>query len=150
RGQQDFRGISEKFQADLKGMSRNSADGIVFVTNQELRLAERKKLADIAPDKVVELYHLERLTLLLNTPANYGLRLEFLGIRITEEEYLAFLASRDQEHYRRLNDIHQSLRNVLSQLEKQAQDLIGYSTGAGSVVSFLPMIPYNTQTVELG
>jgi hypothetical protein len=140
RGQQAFKDILEKFSTDLGGVSRNNADGIVFVTNQELRLAERKKLADLAPTKVVELYHLERLTLLLNSPPNYGLRLEYLGIRISEEEYLAFLANRDEEHYQKFESISSSINTVLAELQKQAQDIIGYSTGGNSIACFFPMI----------
>ena len=140
RGQQSFNGILEKFNNDLQGVDRNKADGIVFVTNQERLLAERKQLIDRASPKLAELYHLERLTLLLNSPSNYGLRFEYLGMSISESEFLAFLANRDGQHYQRFQDLNSSFNKVLTQLQQQAQDLIGYSTGGGSVAYFFPII----------
>jgi hypothetical protein len=41
------------------------------------------------------LFHLERVSQILDTPACYGLRLEFLDIEMTKEEQLAFIATRD-------------------------------------------------------
>lgn len=49
RGQQTLKEIETKFQGDLEGVTVNSAGGIAFVTNQELRLAERKQLQDLTP-----------------------------------------------------------------------------------------------------
>ena len=48
RGQQPFSAIKKKFLDDLDGMATNNADGLVFVTNQELRLAERDELVTAA------------------------------------------------------------------------------------------------------
>ncbi len=79
RGQQSFRDIEEKFTDDLKGAMKNQAEGFAFVTNQELRLAERRTLIQCWPDDV-ELFHLERLTAILDTPAMAEVRKQFLGI----------------------------------------------------------------------
>lgn len=149
RGQQSFPEIKKKFALDLQGVEKNRADGLVFVTNQELKLGERRELQKVKPDVDVELYHLERLTLLLNVPKHYGIRLEYLGIRVTEEEYLAFLAVRDEEHYRRFQDVNVRLDNILGRIEKQAADIVGYATGGESIVSFLPSSFTGTQRVEL-
>jgi hypothetical protein len=44
RGQKTFRTIKDKFSNDLKGVVANNADGLVFITNQELTLSERSTL----------------------------------------------------------------------------------------------------------
>lgn len=44
RGQKGFKTIKEKFLNDLKGVKVNSADGLVFITNQEITLSERSEL----------------------------------------------------------------------------------------------------------
>ena len=97
RGQQVFSDIKSKFEHDLEGVKQNKANGIVFVTNQELRLSERKELTEINDDIDVQIYHLERLATLLNSPANYGVRMEFLDIEMNKEEQLAFFANQNQK-----------------------------------------------------
>lgn len=79
RGQQKLRDIEEKFCADLQGAHKNSAEGFAFVTNQELTLGERELLHSHWPDRV-ELYHLERITTILDSPSMAGVRKQFLGI----------------------------------------------------------------------
>lgn len=79
RGQKSFNTIKEKFLNDLEGVNRNNAQGIIFITNQELSLSERDQINDLT-DYYTEIYHLERLASLLNNPTNYGLRLEFLDM----------------------------------------------------------------------
>ncbi|WP_088228281.1 hypothetical protein [Desulfosporosinus sp. FKB] len=95
RGQQTFQVIKDKFIHDLDGVVKNDANGILFITNQELSLAERKNLISCGECEV-EIYHLERLVHILNSPSNYGIRLEFLDIEVTKEEQLAFFAERDK------------------------------------------------------
>lgn len=92
RGQMTFNNISEKFEHDVKGVKSNNANGIVFITNQELRLAERQTLKEIADsyNSDLKIYHLEILADLLNLPKNYGIRMEFLDIEMTKEEQLSF------------------------------------------------------------
>ncbi|MFI5711984.1 hypothetical protein [Kribbella sp. NPDC051620] len=80
RGQQSFAAIESKFTADLESArDRKEAEAFVFVTNQELRLAERKTLKAAWPDHVT-LYHLERVTSLLDQPTLAGIRAQFLNI----------------------------------------------------------------------
>ena len=94
RGQQSFGEISKKFKSDLDGVSKNNANAFVFVTNQELTLSERKGLKECIPaDCLLEIYHLERVAQLLDSPALYGVRLEFLGIEMTKEEQIAHFES---------------------------------------------------------
>jgi len=97
RGQKSFKEIKKKFKEDAEGIDSNKAEGIVFITNQELRLSERDDLkAEIDSKYQVEIYHLERIASLLNSPENYGIRLEFLDIEMTKEEQLAYMVTKDQ------------------------------------------------------
>lgn len=115
RGQQSFAEIKVKFSHDLDGVSRNGASGFAFVTNQELRLSERKELSEINPEIDVQIYHLERIASILNSPANYGVRMEFLDIEMTKEEQLAFFAAHEQKMIR-----------IESALERLSVDLGNY------------------------
>jgi len=84
RGQKSFNDIEEKFLNDLKGVQSNKADALAFVTNQELRLAEREALCKAAGAIPVELFHLEKITAILDTPKMCGVRKQFLGIDDSE------------------------------------------------------------------
>lgn len=97
RGQQDYKEIKEKFKHDLNGVKQNNASGFVFITNQELRLSERKDLSEVDTSIDIQIYHLERITSILNSPPNYGIRMDFLDIEMTKEEQLAFFAAHDQK-----------------------------------------------------
>jgi hypothetical protein len=83
RGQKTFNAIKAKFEGDLAGARRNSAEGIAFVTNQELTLSEREDIETLAAPTAAELYHLERITTILDVPAMAKVREQFLDI---EEE----------------------------------------------------------------
>lgn len=80
RGQQSFNDIRKKFKNDLAGVAANSAVGIAFVTNQELRLAERQTLKEDAEPHRLDLFHVERLTVVLDSPHMAAVRKQFLGI----------------------------------------------------------------------
>ena len=80
RGAQTFTDIRAKFEGDLSGVSKAGALGFAFVTNQELRLAERSELIALAAPVEVELFHLERLTALLDAPEMASVRQQFLDI----------------------------------------------------------------------
>ena len=103
RGQQSFTVIKDKFIHDLDGVKANGAKGLVFVTNQELRLNERKILSELAPNIDIQIYHLERIASLLNTPSFYGIRMEFLDIEMSKEEQLSFFADKEQRLIRMEN-----------------------------------------------
>lgn len=97
RGKKEFRDIKEKFNNDLKGVKANKTNGIVFLSNQELVLSERKELKKLAEKSKsrLELFHLERIARILDSPECYGIRLEFLDMEMTKEEQLAFIKQRD-------------------------------------------------------
>ncbi|MGW7682152.1 hypothetical protein ACWGID_15515 [Kribbella sp. NPDC054772] len=80
RRQQPFAEIKSKFASDLESArERNDAEAFVFVTNQELRLAEREILKALWPDHV-SLYHLESVTSILDQPKFARIRAQFLNI----------------------------------------------------------------------
>ncbi len=115
RGQKSFSDIKSKFEHDLEGVKQNKANGIVFITNQELRLSERKELTEIDDDIIdVQIYHLERLATLLNSPENYGVRMEFLEIEMNKEEQLAFFANQNQK----ISNIEATLEKLTIGLEE--------------------------------
>jgi hypothetical protein len=80
RGQQSINNIAVKFKGDLAGARSNAADGIAFVTNQELTLSQREDIKTLATPTVVELYHLERITAILDSPGMAKIREQFLDI----------------------------------------------------------------------
>lgn len=92
-GKHSFKQVRSKFESDARGVISNNAQGFVFVTNQYLTVSQRRELEKNAPVDHVELYHLERIVHILDTPINYGTRLEFLDIEMTKEELLAHLAA---------------------------------------------------------
>lgn len=110
-GQKDFNDIKKKFVEDLKGKSKNKANGFVFITNQKLTPSERIKL--VALKRNIEIYHLERICSVLDSPKGYGVRLEYLGIELNKEEQLSFLDS-----HLRLKEEFAEIRNQLSSLNK--------------------------------
>jgi hypothetical protein len=116
RGQQSFGSIKKKFLSDAKGVVSNKANGFVFLTNQELRLSERDKLSGEI-EYEVEIYHLERISLLLNSAPLYGVRLEFLDIEMTKEEQLAFMASRDKT----IEEMQSGLARIERQMSKKTK-----------------------------
>ena len=80
RGQQTIGEITSKFKSDLAKASTHNPDGFVFVTNQELTLSQRKTLGALGEDICVELYHLERVALVLDMPVMAPVRKQFLDI----------------------------------------------------------------------
>jgi Restriction endonuclease len=83
RGQQTPKKIEEKLLEDFEGVAANEADALAFVTNQELRRAERKALAEAAGGSI-EFFHLERLTAILDQPKMYGVREQYLSIPVPD------------------------------------------------------------------
>jgi hypothetical protein len=80
RGAQTFKTIRTKFENDLAAASSTRAAGFAFVTNQELTLGEREELRALAGSVVVDLYHLERITTILDAPDMASVRQQFLDI----------------------------------------------------------------------
>jgi hypothetical protein len=116
RGQKSLSDIKIKFLMDSKGKESNQVDAFAFITNQELKLSERDELQSEL-GFTVEIYHLERVSTLLNSPPLYGVRLEFLDIEMTREEQLAFIANRD----RLILDIQAGIARIESQVDTRSK-----------------------------
>jgi hypothetical protein len=84
RGQQTFKDIKHKFEGDLAGARSNNA-AIAFVTNQELSLSERAQLGGVAAPISLELFHLERITAILDAPEMVSVRAQFLDMTSESE-----------------------------------------------------------------
>src|SRR5450755_88078 len=80
RGEQTVGAIKKKLLDDLVGASSNGASAMAFVTNQELSLADRDALRGAAGATEVELYHLDRVTTILDQPGMSGVRSQFLDM----------------------------------------------------------------------
>lgn len=80
RGQQTFKSIKDKFENDVTGAKSSAVEGIAFVTNQELRLSEREEMRALAKPISAEIYHLERITAILDSPQMSAVRQQFLDI----------------------------------------------------------------------
>jgi hypothetical protein len=78
RNQQSFTDIRTKFAADVDKARAAGFDAVVFITNQELRLGERAELENLA-GTAIQLFHLERLTSILDRPHMDSVRRQFLG-----------------------------------------------------------------------
>jgi hypothetical protein len=93
RGQKTFSTISDKFQNDLEGARINNVGVMAFVTNQELKDAERQQLKSLAGTIDVDLFHLERLTAILDSPDMESVRKQFLGIDFRSMAPFALIAN---------------------------------------------------------
>lgn len=80
RGEKTYTTIKNKLVKDMKGAKSRGAVGIVFVTNQELRLSEREKLEQLDPDLKVDIFHLLRITEFLDEPKNARLLEDYLDV----------------------------------------------------------------------
>lgn len=80
RGQQPFGEIKQKFVTDFRGVRGNGADGMVFVTNQELTLGQRRQLGESVEGGATEIYHLERVVAVLDQPSMTAVRSKLLSI----------------------------------------------------------------------
>lgn len=83
RGQQKIADITSKLSADIASAKKREEglDGLVFVTNQELRLAERRDLSLLGAGIEIDLIHLERMATILDRPLMAQVREQFLDIK---------------------------------------------------------------------
>lgn len=80
RGQQALRTIQDKLKDDLAAAAKHNPHGVVFVTNQELRLGERETLRNLGGAVQIELFHLERVAFILDQPPMSQVRKQYLDI----------------------------------------------------------------------
>jgi hypothetical protein len=80
-GKKKFSEIKNKFLEDLrKARKKKRGAGLAFVTNQALSNSEKNQLKQGAGRTPVELYHLERITAILDQPSMAPVRKQFLLI----------------------------------------------------------------------
>ena len=120
REQQKFSVIKKKFESDLQGSIKHNAPGFIFITNQKLTVLEREKLVALNSRGATEIYHLERLVHLLNSPICYGVRLEFLEIELTRAEQLSYFTERDKNMHT-LNATVEELNKLIKSFSKQKE-----------------------------
>jgi hypothetical protein len=80
RGQHDLKDIQAKLTSDIDAARKHNPKGVAFVTNQELRLAERRDLRSLGDDIEIDLYHLERVAGILDRPRMHPVREQYLQI----------------------------------------------------------------------
>jgi fido (protein-threonine AMPylation protein) len=114
-----FAEIKDKFEHDLEGTARHDRQALAFITNQSIGLTGRSKLEAIAArsGKIAMLYHRERIRVLLDSPAGYGVRLQFLGIAMNEAEQLAYFASSGNKLEYALEHQAREIRNLARRIE---------------------------------
>ena len=120
---QTFSTVQRKFKHDLDGVNANSANGIVFITNQQISPTERDSLTEEATTRgyVSLIYHLERVRAVLDSPSGYGVRLEYLDVEMQREEQLSFFALWDQSFAGRLRDHGQM---IVCEISKKIDSLL--------------------------
>lgn len=124
-GKKLFNDIYQKFKGDSKILKVEKVDGFVFITNQYLLLSQRKKLEQSIKSKHVEIFHLERLTHILDRPENYGVRRKFLDIGMdeNEEEKVSYVITKIKQYIAEAKQPQQGIDEFL----KKMQDLLSES-----------------------
>ncbi|WP_291362883.1 Fic family protein [Acetobacter sp. UBA5411] len=119
--------ISNKFSLDLQASLKHNRSGFIFLTNQHLTVGERTELERIAAanGKRCLIYHRERLRVMLDTPAGYGLRLRHLHIPMSNEEQTAFFAASGQNFTDELKAQTRAIESLayrIDQFRQQGQE----------------------------
>lgn len=130
--QKSFKDLKSKFTEDFKGVEKNDVEGFIFITNQELTLGQRSELLKHSNAIEIEIYHLERISHILNRPENYGIRLEFLDIELLKEEQFSYFVSKDIE-LKKLSTMVESLMSDYSRYKSKSEN--EYETRSDDEVS---------------
>jgi fido (protein-threonine AMPylation protein) len=157
---QDFTSIEGKFSHDLEGVRKNDAKGIVFFVNQPLTPGNRSSLVSAAMPNESEIYHLERIRAILDSPKGYGARLEYLRISMTEEEQLGFfsvlkddLTERFKEQEESIIQLHRKMDSLMMQTTAFFGD---FSRQPSSLLSFpdvrgeIEIVHFPTASLSIG
>jgi hypothetical protein len=117
----DFKDIEAKFRDDAKGIAKNNAHGIVFFTNNKLTIGEREMLSSIVAgtQHEADIWHRERIRVLLDDPRGYGTRYRFLNVFMSEAEQVSFFEVYNQAVLGKLNEILQSQRAHSERLDER-------------------------------
>ena len=120
----DFREIRAKFENDLVGVTKNRAQGFVFFVNQPITPGKRTNLSKLAQPYDTEIYHLERIRSLLDSPMGYGLRLEYLRKPMVEEEQVGFFSTIQKDMVKRFDTLDEEVHTVKMQTQAILQYLV--------------------------
>jgi len=104
-----------KFKEDLKAAKEElkSLDSFVFFTNVDLTPKEIEDLKKYAFSNDIlhcEIFYRERLRQILDSIIGYGLRLQYLGIEMSQEEQVSFVEMIGNKNKKELDEIRQ--RNI--------------------------------------
>lgn len=145
-----FSDVQRKFLDDLKGVKTNGCGGFIFLTNQHLTIGEREALLKAAESSTrdCQIFHFERIRTLLDQPAGYGIRLQYLRIPLTPEEQFAYFAnSRDgvdrslERHGRLLNVMNDKLDKLIERQQFVVQTMALTAERDGITISPPPTRP---------
>ena len=141
-----FTEVRDKFVSDLEGVKKNSASGIVFLTNQALTPGERDALLDIAiaNESRCILYHLERVRALLDSPAGYGARLEFLKVGMSMEDQISFFSKFNHSFE---NQLKANSLMIIRELSKKIDSLEGKTDSFNAHVAEIGEVVLHTQSM---
>lgn len=79
-GQKSFSDVKKKFADDLAAATDHAPHGLAFVTNQEITLGERTILKGLSDSIEIDLFHLERVAMILDLPVMAPVRERFIDI----------------------------------------------------------------------
>jgi len=132
--QKNYTAIKNKFIHDLDGIAKNSADGIVFVTNQSLTPNQKKGLSKIAEAKSATsiIYDNERIRVIIDSPIGFALRLQYLRIKMNKEEQLAFFAQQQNKLNQLLNA---QTTEIITEISKKIDECCKQNSKQERVIS---------------
>lgn len=78
--QQSFEQIKTQFMNELVGVSKFPANGIVFITNQELSRRERAQLKQVCDFSLLDVFDLDRIATILDSPRMAQVRQQTLYV----------------------------------------------------------------------
>lgn len=145
-----FADIEKKFKGDFAGVAKNSADGLIFFTNQHISPGERATLEKHAAPSPTVLYHVERLIAVLDSPKGYGPRLHFLEIEMSKEEQQSYWANFGSDVTAGMAELNKKLDIVLSRTQHWAGGLQGASSIGLPVPSLDTLLDAPTSKLSIG
>lgn len=139
---QEYNQIKTKYLDDLLGVKRNSAEGFIFFTNQRITPFQRPELVTLATEsgaKNTEIYHVERIRSILDSPKGYGIRLQYLEIQLTKEEQISFFDHISRGVVQEVRELSNRFNEFSARTTAEFTDL---KKTASSVNCPLPELPH--------
>lgn len=153
---QDFRNVRDKFLRDFEGVAANNAAGFAFFVNQPVTPSERADLIGLTNVSLVEIFHLERMRAILDSPKGYGIRLEHLRIPMNEAEQLTFWSSMNSAvsdkfvtYEAGVQELQKKLDLVLARTNAMHVDLLRAPSSVGSTYGLVSSFPSEQLSISL-